>query len=92
MCARVQGVYDAATNMYCVAVHEHEQKGVTGAVGGIIRQIPSTIIEPVIIASEATSNILGGMRNQLVPDRHREDTDKYRPEGGGAEGGVRRLQ
>ena len=59
---------------------EHEQKGMTGAVGGVLRQVPPTVIQPVLIATEATSNILGGMRNQLLPDKKREDEDKWKPD------------
>lgn len=59
---------------------EHEQKGVTGAVGGVVRQIPPTIISPFIIASEATSNILGGMQNQINPDVKKEQEDKWKPD------------
>jgi autophagy-related protein 2 len=61
-------------------VDEHEQKGVTGAVGGVLRQIPPTMLQPVILATEATSNVLGGMRNQLLPDKKKEDDDKWKPE------------
>jgi len=63
-----------------VATTEHEKKGVTGAVGGVIRQIPPTVISPLIIASEATSNVLGGMRNQIKPDARKEDEDKWKIE------------
>lgn len=63
-----------------VASAEHEHKGIAGAVGGVLRQVPPTLIQPVIMATEATSNVLGGMRNQLRPDRKREDEDKWKPE------------
>jgi len=59
-------------------VQEHEQKGLTGAVGGVLRHIPPTLVRPVIIASEATSNILSGVRNQILPDAKREEEHKYR--------------
>ena len=63
-----------------MAIEEHELKGVTGAVGGVLRQIPPTVLQPVIIATHATANVLGGMRNQLRPDRRREDEEKWKPE------------
>ena len=69
-----------AGNIYKVAVEEHELKGMTGAVGGVLRQVPPTVIKPVIIASDATSNILSGMRNQLLPDRKKEDEEKWKPD------------
>lgn len=57
---------------------EHNQKGLSGALGGVLRHIPPTLVRPVIIASEATSNVLSGMRNQILPDAHREDELKWR--------------
>ena len=61
-----------------VAKEEHEQKGVTGAVGGVLRQVPATVVQPLILATEATSNVLGGVRNQILPDARREAADKWR--------------
>ncbi|XP_021359493.1 autophagy-related protein 2 homolog A-like isoform X1 [Mizuhopecten yessoensis] len=75
-----EGFSDTAQNMVIVASKEHEQKGVTGAMGGVIRQIPPTVISPLIIASEATSNVLGGMRNQIKPDARKEDEEKWKSE------------
>lgn len=49
-----------------------------GAVGGVLRQIPPTVVAPIILASAATSNLLGGVRSQLVPDARREATLKWR--------------
>ena len=69
---------DAAAAIVQVAKEEHEHKGVSGAVGGILRQIPPTVIKPLILASEATSSVLGGMRNQMLPDARKEDADKWR--------------
>nr|XP_022914053.1 autophagy-related protein 2 homolog B isoform X1 [Onthophagus taurus] len=73
-----EGFGEAASNLVHVASHEHEQKGYTGAVGGILRQIPPTIIQPIIIASNATNNVLGGMRCQLAPDIRQEVIDKWK--------------
>ena len=75
-----QGFKGTIENIYKVAMCEHEQKGMTGAVGGVLRQIPPTILDPVIIATAATSNVLGGMRNQLLPDKKREDEEKWKSE------------
>ena len=72
------GVSDTAYSIARVAQKEHERKGLTGAVGGVIRHIPLTLMRPVAIASEATSNVLSGMRNQILPDAKREDEDKWR--------------
>ncbi|XP_056625183.1 autophagy-related protein 2 homolog A [Triplophysa dalaica] len=77
-----EGVIDAAQTLCDVASRGHEQKGLPGAVGGVLRQIPPTVVRPLIVASEATSNLLGGMRNQIKPDARKEDFLKWRTEDG----------
>nr|CAB3224188.1 autophagy-related protein 2 homolog B-like [Phallusia mammillata] len=72
------GVTDTAVTLARVAQQEHKQKGLSGALGGVLRHIPPTLVRPVIIASEATSNVLSGMRNQILPDAQREDELKWR--------------
>lgn len=78
----LQGVIDTAQQLCDVASRGHEQKGLPGAVGGVLRQIPPTVVRPLIVASEATSNLLGGMRNQIKPDARKEDFLKWRTEDG----------
>lgn len=73
---------DTAQTLCDVASRGHEQKGLPGAVGGVLRQIPPTVVRPLIVASEATSNLLGGMRNQIKPDARKEDFLKWRTEDG----------
>jgi len=73
-----EGLGQTATNIVQVAKEEHEQKGVTGAVGGVLRQVPATVVQPLILATEATSNVLGGVRNQILPDARREAAEKWR--------------
>uniref|UniRef100_A0A8D0HW69 Autophagy related 2A n=1 Tax=Sphenodon punctatus TaxID=8508 RepID=A0A8D0HW69_SPHPU len=73
-----EGVIDTAQTICDVAARGHEQKGITGAVGGVLRQIPPTVVKPLIMASEATSNLLGGMRNQIKPDARKEESLKWR--------------
>ncbi|KAM5247187.1 autophagy-related protein 2 homolog A isoform 2-T2 [Ctenodactylus gundi] len=75
-----EGILDTAQTICDVASRGHEQKGLTGAVGGVIRQLPPTVVKPLIVASEATSNLLGGMRNQILPDAHKDHTLKWRSE------------
>ncbi|XP_032089811.1 autophagy-related protein 2 homolog A isoform X3 [Thamnophis elegans] len=75
-----EGVIDTAQAICDVAARGHEQKGITGAVGGVLRQIPPTVVKPLIVASEATSNLLGGMRNQIKPDALKEESLKWRLE------------
>ncbi|KAM4617539.1 autophagy-related protein 2 homolog A isoform 2-T2 [Discoglossus pictus] len=77
-----EGVIDTAQTIRDVASRGHEQKGLTGAVGGVLRQIPPTVVKPFIVATEATSNLLGGMRNQIRPDAHKEDSLKWRADEG----------
>ncbi|XP_014663890.1 PREDICTED: autophagy-related protein 2 homolog B-like isoform X2 [Priapulus caudatus] len=73
-----EGIGETTKNLVQVATEEHEHKGVYGAVGGVLRQIPGTVVKPVIFASEATSNVLGGMRNQLQPDARKEAVEKWK--------------
>ncbi|XP_069689778.1 autophagy-related protein 2 homolog B isoform X2 [Periplaneta americana] len=75
-----EGIGETAQTIMRVASEEHEQKGMSGAVGGVLRQIPPTVVKPIILATEATSNVLGGMRSQLVPDARREAVEKWRNE------------
>lgn len=78
VCVLVQGIADTAHTIYETAAREHENRGVTGAVGGVLRQIPPTVVKPLIVATEATSNVLGGMRNQIRPDVRQEESQKWR--------------
>ncbi|XP_069036336.1 autophagy-related protein 2 homolog A isoform X2 [Lepisosteus oculatus] len=75
-----EGVIDTAQTICVMASRGHEQKGLPGAVGGVLRQIPPTVVRPLIVATEATSNLLGGMRNQIKPDARKEDFLKWRTE------------
>uniref|UniRef100_A0A8C9WD17 Autophagy related 2B n=1 Tax=Scleropages formosus TaxID=113540 RepID=A0A8C9WD17_SCLFO len=73
-----EGITDTALTIYDTATREHEQRGVTGAVGGVLRQLPPAVVKPLIVATEATSNVLGGMRNQIHPDARQEESQKWR--------------
>lgn len=72
------GLGDTANNLIKVATEEHSHKGVSGAVGGLLRQIPPSVVQPIIIASEATCTVIGGMANQLVPDAGKEAAEKWK--------------
>uniref|UniRef100_A0A8D3DUE9 Autophagy related 2B n=1 Tax=Scophthalmus maximus TaxID=52904 RepID=A0A8D3DUE9_SCOMX len=72
------GITDTALTIYDTATREHEQRGMTGAVGGVLRQLPPAVVKPLIMATEATSNVLGGMRNQIHPDARQEESQKWR--------------
>ncbi|XP_065311944.1 autophagy-related protein 2 homolog B isoform X3 [Dermacentor albipictus] len=73
-----EGLGDTARTLVKAASQEHRQKGVSGAVGGLLRQIPPTMAAGIIVATEATSTVLGGVRNQIQPDARREDIQKWR--------------
>ncbi|KAG5447372.1 Autophagy protein, variant 2 [Clonorchis sinensis] len=53
-------------------------KGPVGIVGDVIRQIPPTIVAPLVTGCEVTANILGGFRNQLRPGAKLEDEQKWK--------------
>ncbi|KAG7163547.1 autophagy-related protein 2 homolog A-like [Homarus americanus] len=72
------GIGDTASAIVQAATQEHQQKGVSGAIGGVLRQIPPTVMQPIILASEAAGTVIGGMKNQLVPDARREAADKWK--------------
>ena len=73
-----EGITGTASEILKAATEEHQHKGMSGAVGGVLRQIPPTVIQPVILATEATSEVLGGMRNQLLPDARKEQEEKWK--------------
>ena len=73
-----QGIGGTARDLVTMATHEHDERGVTGAVGGVLRQLPGTIVKPVILMSEATRHVLGGVKNQFVPDARREASEKWK--------------
>ncbi|UXI14823.1 hypothetical protein NH340_JMT00766 [Sarcoptes scabiei] len=44
----------------------------------VVRHIPSTIFDPLIHLTQATSSVLVGMRNQLTPEARKDDQEKYK--------------
>lgn len=74
----MQGLGETAQTLVRVANEEAEQKGMTGAVGGVLRQIPPIVVKPIILATEATFNVIGGVQSQLMPDTRKEACDKWR--------------
>ena len=55
-----------------------ERSGMAGAVGGVLRAVPSTMVRPVILGAAATSNLLDGVKNQISPDQRLEEEDKWK--------------
>lgn len=72
------GIGDTAYNIITMATLEHDQKGMVGAVGSVMRQIPPTVVRPLVLATQATSNVLGGVKNQLIPDARIEAKEKWK--------------
>jgi autophagy-related protein 2 len=56
------------------------RKGVLGVVGGLLRQMPSVAIQPIVTTAKAAENVLVGVRNQLDRDERNDDKEKYRSE------------
>ncbi|XP_075148411.1 autophagy-related 2 [Haematobia irritans] len=74
------GINDSANNLIETAVAERDQKGITGAVGAVMRQVPQLMICPAVLATQATNNILGGVKSSLVPDSKIEAKKKWKDE------------
>ncbi|XP_065883382.1 autophagy-related protein 2 homolog B-like isoform X2 [Dysidea avara] len=72
------GFGDTAGDLYNTVTREHEDGGVARTLGEVLRQVPGVVVRPILIASEATRHVLGGMRNQLMPDARKEELAKYR--------------
>ncbi|XP_055377404.1 autophagy-related protein 2 homolog B isoform X2 [Condylostylus longicornis] len=73
-----EGINETAQTLIENTVAEHDQKGYTGAVGAVFRQIPPIMVCPVVLATQATTNVLGGVKNQLVPDARLEAKEKWK--------------
>lgn len=73
-----EGLGETAQTLVRVANEEAEQKGMTGAVGGVLRQIPPIVVRPLLLATEATVNVIGGVQSQLMPNSRKEAIDKWR--------------
>lgn len=61
-----------------VATAGAQADGVTETVGALIGTLPSNILQPIIKATEATSNVIVGMRNQLTPEARKDDQYKWK--------------
>nr|AWV66721.1 autophagy-related protein 2 [Brachionus calyciflorus] len=73
-----EGFNDTAANFMSEISHGAEHKGIPGAIGGALRQLPSTALAPIVLTTEATCNILSGIRNQLKPDEKKDDDQKWK--------------
>ncbi len=73
-----EGINDTAANLIQEINQGAEHKGIPGAIGGALRQLPSTTLAPIVLTAEATCNILSGIRNQLKPDEKKDDDQKWK--------------
>merc|ERR1712226_1041782 len=74
-----EGLDETARSLADAATKEHARRGISGAVGGILREMPSTLLfRPVIVATAATTNMLEGVKNQVVPDARQDEDDKWK--------------
>ncbi len=73
-----EGINDSAANIVNEIHNGSEHTGMTGAIGGALRQLPSAAVTPFVLGAEAACNILSGIRNQLKPDEKRDDEQKYK--------------
>ena len=74
-----EGFDETARTLTEAATSEHARRGgLTGAVGGVLRQVPSTMMRPVIIGTTATVNVLEGVQSQVAPEIRREEEEKWR--------------
>lgn len=73
-----EGINDSANNLIETAAAEHDQKGLTGAVGAVMRQVPQLVVCPAVLATQATTNILGGVKSSLVPEAKLEAKEKWK--------------
>lgn len=51
---------------------------ISTVIGEVVRQLPSTLVRPIIHVSQATSSMLVGMRNQLTPEARKDDHEKWK--------------
>nr|AWV66695.1 autophagy-related protein 2 [Brachionus koreanus] len=73
-----EGFSDTAANFMSEISHGAEHKGLPGAIGGALRQLPPTALAPIVLTAEATCNILSGIRKQLKPDEKKDDDQKWK--------------
>ena len=73
-----EGLEETARTVILNVIEDHNRRGFSGAVGGIIRQVPSNLVRPVILATTATSNVLEGVKNQVAPESRKEEEEKWK--------------
>uniref|UniRef100_A0A6G1S9H3 Autophagy-related protein 2 n=1 Tax=Aceria tosichella TaxID=561515 RepID=A0A6G1S9H3_9ACAR len=69
-----EGFNDTARNV-TVGMQADDMRS---AVGELVRQIPSTLLNPIISATEGAQSVLVGIRNQIAPDARKDDQEKWK--------------
>ncbi|CAG2100351.1 unnamed protein product [Medioppia subpectinata] len=69
------GIHDVMRDMVNAG---YGAEDIPSAVGGVVRNIPSSIVRPIIGVTQGASNVLVGMRNQLTPEARKDDHDKWK--------------
>lgn len=73
-----EGINETVANFVNEVAEGAEHKGIPGAIGGALRQLPSAALAPIVLTSEATCNFLTGLRNHINPDEKRDDDHKWK--------------
>lgn len=73
-----EGFDETARSLAQAVALEHSRRGLTGAVGGILRQVPSNLVRPVILATSATTNVLEGVKCHVAPGARKDEEDKWK--------------
>lgn len=72
------GISETAQTIIQMAALERDQKGAVGAVGAVMRQIPPTMVKPLVLATQATTNVMAGLKNELIPNARIEAKEKWK--------------
>jgi len=70
--------YTRASSIQHAALFNHSTQGITAAIGGVMREIPPTLVQPILSAAQGMTQILDGAQNHLRPGHVREREEKYR--------------
>ena len=74
-----QGFKGTFTELVKDVSQQHEQKGITGAMGYVMKAIPATVCAmPVNILSAGADQCVTGIRNEVHPERLKEEKEKYK--------------
>lgn len=72
------GLNDTARNIVQAAATDTKSRGITGAVGEVLRHIPPAVVRPLIDVTSATSNVINGVKYQLAPECRDDQLAKWK--------------